>query len=123
MAALVIARSWFLPSSAWALPRSARDIIASFQHFTYPEALKHQIARTQGDLEKPNLLGELALQFGYAIGQHGALRSAIGEIDQKTHKWVPKQPGPAEILNTFEPLGCGAILVAAIFDAFLTTYK
>jgi hypothetical protein len=107
----------------WALHEALADIVALFQHFTYPEVLKHQIARTQGDLERQNLLGELAFQFGQAIGQYGALRSAIGEIDPKTNKWVPKQPDPMEIQSTFEPHGRGAILVAAVFDAFLMIYK
>src|SRR5690606_23949769 len=40
------------------------DIVALFQHFSFPEVLKHQIAKTRGDLQKQNLLGELAHQFG-----------------------------------------------------------
>ena len=35
---------------------------------TYPEVLRHQIARTRGDLASQNLLAELANQFGQAIG-------------------------------------------------------
>jgi hypothetical protein len=45
------------------------DIVALFQHFTLPEALSHQIAATRGDLEKQNLLGQLAVQFGEATGR------------------------------------------------------
>ena len=55
------------------------DIIALFQHFTFPEALKSQIRKTRGDLFPQNLLGELAVQFGQAAnGGFDALRSAIG---------------------------------------------
>src|SRR5439155_1128967 len=36
------------------------DIVALFQHFTQPEALRHQIAQTRGDLAAENLLGQLA---------------------------------------------------------------
>ena len=51
------------------------------QHFTLPEILRHQIARTRGDLRgHESLLGELAGQFGRASGMRGALRYAIGEI-------------------------------------------
>jgi len=106
-----------------ALHEALADVIALFQHFTYPEVLKHQISRTKGDLEKQNLLGELAYQFGQAIGHYGALRSAIGEIDPVTRIWVPNTPDPTKILKTTEPHARGAIFVAAIFDAFLAIYK
>ncbi|HEY44130.1 MAG TPA: hypothetical protein G4O11_09130 [Anaerolineae bacterium] len=107
----------------WALHEAFADIVALFQHFTYPEVLRHQIARTRGDLESQNLLGELAFQFGQAIGRYGALRSAIGEISDVTKEWVPNEPDPEEIQYTTEPHKRGAILVAAVFDAFLTIYK
>src|SRR5207253_1139759 len=68
------------------------DIIALFQHFTVPEALRNQIARTRGDLSQQNLLGELAQQFGEGTGRYGALRSAIGTVDRTTGKWEPTQP-------------------------------
>jgi len=107
----------------WALHEAFSDIVALFQHFTYPDVLRHQIARTRGDLESQNLLGELAFQFGQAIGRYGALRSALGSIDPKTREWVPEEPDPELIQRTTEPHRRGAILVAAVFDAFLTIYK
>ena len=57
------------------------DIVALFQHFTFPEVLAHQIAKTRGDLGSENLLAQLATQFGHARGTHGALRDAIGRYD------------------------------------------
>jgi hypothetical protein len=99
------------------------DIVALFQHFTFPEALKHQIARTRGDLGRQNLLGELAQQFGQAIGRYGALRDAIGTIDPETKKWKPAEPDPAAYQTADEAHTRGAILVAAVFDAFLAIYK
>jgi hypothetical protein len=106
-----------------ALHEAFADIVALFQHFTYPDVLSHQIAKTRGHLEEQNLLGELAFQFGQAIGQYGALRSALGRYDQKTNMWIPEKPDPKKLYTTHEPHGRGAILVAAIFDAFLTIYK
>jgi hypothetical protein len=107
----------------WALHEAFADIVALFQHFSYPEVLRHQIDQTRGSLERQNLLGELAMQFGQAIEHYGALRSAIGKTDEKTNKWVPLEPEPEKILTTHEPHRRGAILVAAVFDAFLTIYK
>ena len=98
------------------------DIVALFQHFTFPEVLLNQINKTRGDLEKQNLLGELAQQFGQALGQYGALRDAIGTFDENGN-WHPKQPDPEEFRRTEEPHARGAILVAAVFEAFLAIYK
>jgi hypothetical protein len=99
------------------------DIVALFQHFSFPEVLRHQIAKTRGDLASQNLLGQLAQQFGQATEQHGALRDALGGFNPETKRWEPKKPDPTEISRTFEPHDRGAILVAAIFDAFLSIYK
>ncbi len=99
------------------------DIVALFQHFSFPEVLRHQIARTRGDLRGRSLLGELAVQFGRAMGGHGALRSAIGEVDERTGKWTAIAPDPAAYQDTLEPHDRGALLVAAVFDAFLAIYE
>ncbi len=107
----------------YAFHEAFADIVALFQHFSFPEVLRHQIARTRGDLASHNLLGELAQQFGEAIGNYGALRDAIGEVDKETNKWKPHDPKPEDYENTIEPHARGAILVAAIFDAFLAIYK
>ena len=107
----------------WALHEAFADIVALFQHFTYPAVLRHQIGRTRGDLENQNLLGELAFQFGQAIGSYGALRSAIGRVDPETKAWIPLKPNPADIQKATEPHARGAVLVAALFEAFLTIYK
>jgi hypothetical protein len=99
------------------------DIVSLFQHFSLPGLLKHAITKTQGDLLKKNLLGMLAQQFGQAIGRRGALRDALGSVDQETGEWKPLIPDPTMIDRTYEPHDRGSILVAAVFDAFLTIYK
>jgi hypothetical protein len=99
------------------------DIVALLQHFTFPDALRHQIARTRGDLGSENLLGQLATQFGHARGTHGALRDAIGAWDPVKGAWVKRQPDPTALDVTTEVHARGAILVAAVFDAFLSIYR
>jgi hypothetical protein len=106
-----------------ALHEAFADIIALFQHFTFPEALKQQIAQTRGDLARQNILGQLAQQFGQAIGLYGSLRDAIGRVNPETHQWETLKPDPAAFQREKEPHARGAILVAAVFDAFLTIYK
>jgi hypothetical protein len=99
------------------------DLVALFQHFSLAGVLRHQIAMTRGDLASQNRLGELAQQFGQALGKRGALRSAIGETDETTGGWKPREPDPSDYQHVLEPHARGAILVAAVFDAFLTIYK
>jgi hypothetical protein len=105
------------------------DIVALFQHFTLPEALKHQIAATRGNLEQQNLLGQLAIQFGEATGRYGALRDYIGKEEAPKDdsgaaaKWVRRVPKQTDYDEATEPHDRGAVLVAAVFDAFLQIYK
>jgi hypothetical protein len=100
------------------------DIVALFQHFTFPEILRQQIAHTRGDIRsQENLLGQLAGQFGRTTGARGALRDAIGVYDAEARRWEPRRPDPAEYETVLQPHRRGAILVAAVFDAFLSIYS
>jgi hypothetical protein len=74
-------------------------------------------------LTSQNLLGELAQEFGQAIGSHGALRDALGNYDPITNMWRPAIPDPTALVQTTEPHARGSILVAAIFGAFLQIYQ
>ena len=111
------------------------DIVALFRHFTHKEALLETIQRTGGALyqqqlqveappaapgEKPrivaeiverNPLVELAQQFGEATGRGRGLREALGT-----------KPGSHDIEKITEPHLRGAILVAAVFDAYFSIY-
>jgi hypothetical protein len=109
------------------------DIVALFQHFANKEALLETIHRTGGmihrrqldprarpvgegaaivaDLAEDNPLVGLAKQFGEAKGARSALRSAIAA------------PPNSNLLGKLtECHERGAILVAAVFDAFFTLY-
>jgi hypothetical protein len=111
------------------------DVAALFRHFSHRDALLDTIQRTGGRLfqtklasdvptvddegtvlssqERPtNPLVDLALQFGEATGRGRALRSAL-----------EKKPNVDDINTTFECHARGAILVAAIFDAYFTIYQ
>jgi hypothetical protein len=97
------------------------DIVALFQHFSYPGVLRDQIARTRGDLARQSVLGQLAQQFALASGRGDALRSYLGEMKDGT--WQAAKPNPALIEETSEPHDRGAILVAAVFGAFTKVYQ
>lgn len=87
------------------------DIVALFQHFTIPAALKHTIAESRGDLKKDNLLAQLAQQFGQASSGSRALRSALATPPRST-----------DYATATEAHDRGAVLLAAVFQAFLEIY-
>ena len=99
------------------------DIVALFQHFTFPAATKNQIARTRGRFNAENLLGQLAVEFGKASGYYHSLRDAIGKENENTGAWEPIKPDLNAIKNVFEPHDRGSILVAAVFSAFISIYN
>lgn len=108
------------------------DIVALFQHFSMRDAVFQTIRRTGGllyretldaqvagadspaitaEMSQTNPLVGLAQQFGEAMGMRAALRSALGT-----------PPNSQAIQSTFEPHLRGAILVAALFDAYFSIY-
>jgi hypothetical protein len=109
------------------------DLVALFQHFSFKDALLDTIQRTggriyrmevpperapattgaaiQAELSTTNPLVELAVQFGEAMGMRKALRSALG---------TPPNSKQLDVLT--EPHARGAILVAAVFDAFFSVF-
>jgi len=89
------------------------DIVAILQHFSFPEVLAEQLAQARGEVSDAGPLVTLAAQFGYATGRGGALRSAVDM----------EGPDAPTYANTFEPHARGALLVAAVFDAFFSTYQ
>ena len=92
------------------------DLIALFQRFSYTEVVRNAIRREQGDISKADYLSDLARQFGHTTGNKRALRSAI-DIDMATG--VPKQ----QYNETLESHALGAVLVAAVFEAFIKIYR
>jgi len=96
------------------------DIVALFQRFSYTDVVRDQIARTRGRLENENMLAQLARQFGSATGRGQALRDALGkDVDGR---WQRRPPDTNLLEETMEPHERGAILVAAVFGAFLLVY-
>ncbi|MCC6426376.1 MAG: hypothetical protein IT435_06105 [Phycisphaerales bacterium] len=88
------------------------DIVAIFSRFSMPEVVRTELARAQGRFDAENMLGKLAQQFGAALGKRKGLREYIG-----------KEADPSLIKRTMEPHDRGAILVAAVFDAFMGIYR
>jgi hypothetical protein len=92
------------------------DIVALLSHFTLAEAVQAEIAANGGNLDQRTLMTGLAQQFGRATGRSGALREAI---DDK----IGGEPDSNQLEDLTEPHARGAVLVAAVFEAFLTIYQ
>ena len=136
-------RSSFMEPSNLDVPafhEAFADVVALFQHFTYEDVVRDTLQRTGGILHRftlqsggngngngddraaeqnfivgemmqGNPLLDLARQFGESMGRRAALRSALG---------VP--PKPDAYASATEAHERGAVLVAAIFDAFFSSF-
>jgi len=100
---------------AFALHEAFSDLVALFQHFTMPRLIAHEIRRAKGRPGVASALGNLAQQFGEAVGQHGALRDALGNPN----------PKPTDFKNATDKgeHALGEVLVAAVFDGYLRVYN
>jgi hypothetical protein len=97
------------------------DIVALLQRFTIPAVLENEIQRTRGNIEAESLLGNLAMQLGRATGGRAALREAIGTM--RDGRGFATTRTPPNSTAGLAPHSRGAILVAAVFDAFLAIYR
>src|SRR5207342_1399273 len=96
------------------------DIIALLQHFKMGNVVAHELGRNGGKLRSVNLLTGLANQFGTATGRNGALRLAMDTLSAE----AGDKGGTIKLLSdTTEAHDRGSVLVAAIFDAFVTIYE
>jgi hypothetical protein len=84
------------------------DIVALFQHFAMPELVRFQVALARGQLSSARLLGGLAKQFGEGTRGSGPLRDYLGE-----------EIARLDYATTFDVHARGAILVGAVYEAFL----
>jgi hypothetical protein len=88
------------------------DIAALFSHFQLYEAVYDYIDKQGGRLDQSGLLTGLAGQFAAGATGRASLRD-----------YIDKKPDADAIETTQEPHARGAILVAAVFDAFLSIYR
>jgi hypothetical protein len=98
------------------------DIVALLNHFSQVELVEQAIAESDGEVNS-DLLLDLGKQFGEAVNgpEGGALRRALERGEGPN---VPiKKEGMYSATEPEEEHERGSILVAAVFEAFLTVYK
>jgi hypothetical protein len=103
-----------------ALHEGFADIVALLQHFTLGNVVEHELARNAGKLRSVNLLTGLASQFGKATGRNGALRLALDTLSKEASG---EQPKIKLLSESSEAHDRGSVLVAAVFDAFITIFE
>ena len=85
------------------------DIVAVFQRLSFRDIVQRGLQDARGDLRESKLLSDIAAQFGQGLGSGKALRTAL---ETKTR-----------IQDVHEEHALGAVLVAAVFDGFRSTYE
>jgi hypothetical protein len=86
------------------------DIVAIFQRLSFRDLVERALQEdAQGDIRQSRLLSDIAAQFGQGLGSGKALRTAL-ETETK-------------IQDVKEEHSLGAVLVAAIFEGFYSTYE
>ncbi len=85
------------------------DIVAVFQRLSFRDLVQRALQDARGDIRQSRLLSDIAAQFGQGLGSGKALRTALE--DEK------------KIQDVKEEHALGAVLVAAIFEGFYSTYE
>ncbi len=101
---------------ALAFHEALGDILAILQHFRLPGLLEAAITRSGVAIWEPGPFVELAGEFGRGAGRQD------GTIDAVRNALEPSRT-PAILQDSLvEPHQRGAVLVAAVFDAFFASY-
>lgn len=87
------------------------DLVAIFQRLSYRELVKTAMRKSRGWLDQAPLLTDLARQLGHVLELESALRSALS-----------KDP-PDQYDADAEPHHLGGVLLAAVFEAYLTIFE
>ncbi|WP_037500342.1 hypothetical protein [Sphingomonas jaspsi] len=100
------------------------DIVALLQHFSSRQVVEHELAKSGGTLRSVGLLTGLAQQFGRATGREGPLRFALKLLIDEEKALAENKPlDPDRHRDVTRPHQRGQILVAAVFDAFVTIFE
>lgn len=107
---------------ALAFHEAFADIVAVFQHFTFPELLRHELSKLGGDLTQQSILSDLARQFGQSLHNKRALRQAIPPGRRQREDSEELREPELNYRDVTEAHDRGAVLLAAMFEAFTSIY-
>lgn len=87
------------------------DLMAILQRLSYPEVVERAIGKARGDIEKADILMQVARQFGETVSHRSSLRQALDLGLEKSYR------------PDLESHDMGSVLLAAVFQAFNTLYR
>ena len=93
------------------------DLVALFQHFQYPEALRHALQKSRSVLVGRDL-GEVATDWLCSIARQFGQANGVGELRR-----ADRAPAKSCYASTLEEHDMGEVLLSAVFDAFDTVYR
>ena len=105
------------------------DLVALFQRFGYPEAVRSALRQTRGQPGQSEVLTGLAHQMAEATGSHAsALRSTVGGDDRRDGEGGGSTGSGGDRRDAYataseEPHARGELLIGAVFEAFLTVFR
>ncbi len=94
-----------------ALHEGFADLVAVFQHFSYPDVVRAALRAARGRMTDATLLTDIAQQFGQTSLNASRLRSAIDLGEVTSYQTVG-----------YEEHARGSVLVTAVFRAFTTVF-
>jgi len=111
-------------ADALAFHEAFADIIALFQHFTVAAVVRHEMRKSGGAMRSVSLLNGLAQQFGRGTGREGPLRFALQMVEDEEKELAANgRLNPDRNARITQPHKRGQILVAAVFDVFVTIFE
>lgn len=103
------------------------DLVTLFHHFVFPDVVAGALAQSRGDLAEAQGLFDLATEFGRTTGRNGPLRRALEPAatppPDLENPDVPTTVPLRLYAEAVTPHERGSVFVAAVFDAFVATYR
>jgi hypothetical protein len=103
------------------------DLVAFFQHFTFEAVVRSAIGKARGQLERADLLIDIAQEFGRALDAEKTSLRTLAEIEREAAASDPEGPCEPRLLRYEEasrqPHDLGQVLARAVFAAFLAIYN
>jgi hypothetical protein len=113
---------WSVASiETWSFHESFGDFMAMMATMQHDEVLNYMLSQTGGDIRQPNVVTQLAEQFGEAVLDRGFLRTAINNFKYVNPVTLPAN-GPEDVLVA-RPHSFSRVLTGALYDCLALIYE
>jgi hypothetical protein len=106
----------------WAFHESFGDVTSILGALHWDAVVDKLLSDTKGDLRQPNIVANVAEQFGMALGMVCGLREAFNNFKYQNPTSLPKSPsGPNMIFN--EPHSFSKIMTGIVYEILCCVYE